>query len=80
MVELQPKMITLGEVTVPVNFEMTDAARDLLRLEVKKLMLELLNENNAMVAEFVRGIVRDELAIDRTNQVVQVGMHKGKVR
>jgi hypothetical protein len=70
--------IKLGEVTVPVNFEMTDMARELLALEVKKLMLELLNENNAMVAEFVRGIVRDEVAVDRKNLGIAMRMQSGK--
>lgn len=72
--------IKLGEVTVPVNFEMTDAARELLTAEVRAIMLEILNTNHAQVGEFVRGIVRDELAPQQATQDICAGRTVGKNR
>ncbi len=51
----------MADVTVKIDFTMTEQSRELLRQEVRALMCELVRTNQMEVADFVRSLVRDEL-------------------
>jgi len=54
-------MAKVGDLTVAVNFEMTERSRAVLRAEMHSLLLEILAESDHEMRGYVKGIVRDIL-------------------
>ena len=74
-------MATIGDVTIKVNYEMTDASRQLIRGLVAEILKEALLDDSARVPfdskDAVREFIRVEVRRILTEEVRNVRMYMG---